>query len=128
MNDLSCLLAIRKKYANSYRKDSKYTSDVDISITGGSLGCAVSRGGSREGGSVGGAGRFIATFSTDFFLHHLKYFLSTYSYSFLCLCELPQHVFVFCNFLRCFVHAYFKVQEKKVKKIWILFLNILFLT
>ena len=26
------------------------------------------------------------------FLHHLKYFLLTYSCTFSCLCELPQHV------------------------------------
>ena len=32
MNDLSCLLVVRKKYANTYGKDSKYTNAIDISI------------------------------------------------------------------------------------------------
>ena len=34
MDDLPCLLVVRKKYTNSYGKDSKYTNAVDISITG----------------------------------------------------------------------------------------------
>ena len=75
-------------------KDSKYTSAIDISITGGGTGSAVGRGRGEEGSSVGGAGIFIAcigSISSVFSLHHLKDFLSTYSYSFPYLCELPKH-------------------------------------
>ena len=93
MDDLSYLLAVRKKYVNNYGKDSKYTNDINISITG-SCDEGVGSAGGRGGGSVGSTGSFIAciaSISATFFLHHLKYFPLTYSCSFLCLCKLPQH-------------------------------------
>ena len=46
----------KKKYANANGKDSKCANAIDISITGGGVGSAVGMG----GGSVGGAGSFIA--------------------------------------------------------------------
>ena len=75
-------------------KNSKYTNTIDISITGGNVGSAVGRGGGVVGGSFGGAVSSIAciaSIAAAFFLHHLKYFLSPYSYSSTNLCELPQH-------------------------------------
>ena len=84
---------IRKKHTNTYGKDSKYTNAIDISISG----CSVGSAGGRGDVGVGGVGSFIvctASISATFFLHRLKYFVSTYSYSFLSLCELPQHVLV----------------------------------
>ena len=32
MDDLSCILVVRKKYANIYDKDSSYTNSIDITI------------------------------------------------------------------------------------------------
>ena len=93
MDDLSYLLVVRKKYTNVHGKDSNFTNAIDINIIG-SCGDAA--------GSAGG--RVVAVFvvlvvslfalvvSSLPFFHHLKYFLLTYSCSFPCLCELPQHV------------------------------------
>ena len=47
---------ICKNYANANGKGRKYTNVIDISLTGGSVGSAVGRG----GGSVGDAGSIIA--------------------------------------------------------------------
>ena len=64
MDDLSYLFVVRKKYANAYGKDSKYTNAIDISITG-SCGGAGSAGG-RGAGSAGGAGSFTACIASIF--------------------------------------------------------------
>ena len=59
MHDLSCLLVVCKKYANTYGRDGKYANAKDISITlscGGGVGSA----GGRGGGGVGSAGNLIA--------------------------------------------------------------------
>ena len=47
---------ICKNYANANGKGRKYTNAIDISLTGGSVGSAVDRG----GGSVGDVASFIA--------------------------------------------------------------------
>ena len=95
---------ICKKYANANGKDSKYTNSIDVSITGGSVDpfCCL-------------------------LLHHLKDFLPTYWYVFPAYASCLSTSSVFSNFVRCFVHVYFKVQWKKLKHIEIPFLNILFL-
>ena len=59
MDHFSCLLVVRKKYANTYGKDSKYTNAIDISITG-SFGGGAGGAAGRGCGSVGRAGSFIA--------------------------------------------------------------------
>ena len=55
MDDLSCPLVVRKKYANTYGKNSKYLKAIDICMTGSCGGGAGSAGGSG-GSSVGGTG------------------------------------------------------------------------
>ena len=83
---------ICKKYANANGKDSKYTNSIDVSTTGGSVDpfCCL-------------------------LLHHLKDFLPTYLYVFPAYASCLSTSSVFSNFVRCFVHVYFKVQWKKVK-------------